>query len=177
MRRLHSEIEIGAPPERVWGALTDFRSFPSWNPLFPKAKGKLVPGRRLKVQLRLGSRQVTFRPRVTQVRPPHELAWRARQWIPGLFEVDRRFTVEPMGRSGSRLVQSETATGVLAPVLMPLLRRRVMAGYRAFDVAIKDRVESADDAQPSPWGALGAALRRRGAPTRWLPDADRRRRG
>ena len=32
VKELHSEIEINAPVERVWEVLTDFASYPRWNP-------------------------------------------------------------------------------------------------------------------------------------------------
>jgi uncharacterized protein YndB with AHSA1/START domain len=32
MKELHSEIEIDASAERVWAILTDFASYPRWNP-------------------------------------------------------------------------------------------------------------------------------------------------
>lgn len=141
MRRLRSEVEIDASPEEVWKTFADFRSFPTWNPFIRQAKGKLVPGKRLKIKLQLGRRVVKFRPKVTFVNEPLELRWRARQWIPGLFDVDRRFKIEPVGDSRSRFVQSESGSGLLSPFLMPLMRRRILRGYEAFNGAIKARVE------------------------------------
>ena len=32
MRELGREIEIDAPPERVWAVLTDFPAYPEWHP-------------------------------------------------------------------------------------------------------------------------------------------------
>jgi uncharacterized protein YndB with AHSA1/START domain len=32
MKELHTEIEIDASAERVWDILTDFASYPQWNP-------------------------------------------------------------------------------------------------------------------------------------------------
>lgn len=159
MRWIRSEIEIDAPAERVWKAFTDFPSFPSWNPFIRKAKGQLAPGKRLKIQLQLGRRLVTFRPRVVLVDEPRELRWLARQWIPGLFDVDRRFVVEPLGTSRSRFVQSERATGILAPLLMPVMRGRILNGYHASNVAFKHRVENVLDAPRSASGRSWRSLR------------------
>jgi len=125
----------------VWGALTDFRSFPSWNPFIRRADGALVPGGRIHVTLRLGGRLVTLHPKLTVVDEPRELRWLARQRVPGLFDVDRRFLLEPVEASRCRFVQSETASGLFAPLVMPLLRRRILAGYREMDSALKSRVE------------------------------------
>ena len=146
MRQPHSEVAIDASPERVWAVLTDFPSFPAWNPFIRSARGRLLPGERLTITLLLGRRLVTFRPHLTVVDQPRELRWIARQLMPGLFDVDRRFLIEPVGTSGCRFVQSETGSGLLAPVLMRLMRRGILRGYRAFNAALKSRVEGAEGA-------------------------------
>ena len=33
------EIEINAPPSRVWQVLTDFEKYPTWNPFIKKITG------------------------------------------------------------------------------------------------------------------------------------------
>ena len=141
MRTVHDQIDIDASPEQVWQAFTDFRSFPSWNPFIRKMKGRLVPGRRLRITLLLGRRTIRFRPRVTVVKPAREIRWLARQPIPRLFDVERVFQFEPRGRSGTRFVQFETGRGLMAPVIMPLMRRQIAHGYAALNEALKARVE------------------------------------
>ncbi|MCL2394898.1 MAG: SRPBCC domain-containing protein, partial [Acidimicrobiaceae bacterium] len=99
MRRVHKEIDIGAPPGRVWEVFTDVSSFPSWNPFIRKFEGDLVPGEKVRVTLALGRRLMHFRPEVTVVRPPREIRWLVRQPIPGIFDVERAFEFEPSGES------------------------------------------------------------------------------
>lgn len=139
-RMIRDEIDIAAPPERVWREFTDFGSFPSWNPFIRKAKGKLVPGRRIRVKLRLGRRLVKLHPRVTVVEPASEIRWMARQIVPRLFDVERAFRFERLGKH-THFVQYEIGRGLLAPVLMPILRRRIARGYAALNLALKARAE------------------------------------
>ncbi|MGH4016662.1 MAG: SRPBCC family protein [Pseudonocardiaceae bacterium] len=143
MRELRSQVDIDAPPERVWEALTSFPTFPSWNPFIREAEGRLTPGARIKIKLRLGRWLVTFHPVLTVVDEPRELRWLARQWMPGIFDVDRRFLLEPLGRAGSRFVQSESGSGIFAPLLMLIMGARILRGYEEFNAAIKERVERA----------------------------------
>ena len=42
-RRIHSEMEIQASPDRVWEALTDFAAYPHWNPFIVQAAGQPDP--------------------------------------------------------------------------------------------------------------------------------------
>jgi len=49
-----TDIVIDAGAERVWGVLTDFASYPEWNPMIRRASGELAPGRRTGTSLRAG---------------------------------------------------------------------------------------------------------------------------
>ena len=44
MKELRTEIEIQSTAERVWQLLTDFPSFPQWNPFIRKASGNIRVG-------------------------------------------------------------------------------------------------------------------------------------
>jgi hypothetical protein len=143
MKELRTEIEIQATPEKVWAIFTDFGSYPSWNPFIRKFEGTLAPGERIAITLRLGRRMVNLRPTLTVMIAPRRLHWLARQFLPHLFDVERRFVLEPLGQSHCRFVQSETGSGVLAPLLMPLLKRQILDGYRRLNLALKERVEHA----------------------------------
>lgn len=140
-RSVHDQIDIDASPERVWEVFTDFRSFPSWNPFIRKMKGDLVPGRKIRVTLRLGRRLMRFKPEVTVVKPAREIRWLARQPIHRLFDVERAFEFEPKGPSGTRFVQSEVGRGLMAPIVMPIMHRRIARGYAALNLALKARAE------------------------------------
>jgi uncharacterized protein YndB with AHSA1/START domain len=41
-----TEIEIDAPPSRVWEILTDFEKYASWNPFIKKISGTYQQGMR-----------------------------------------------------------------------------------------------------------------------------------
>ncbi len=144
MRSVHGQIDIDAPPERVWEVFTDFQSFPSWNPFICKLTGELMPGQKLDVILRMGWLKMRFRPIVTAVKPPREIRWLARQFVPGLFDVHRAFEFEPMGSSGTHFAQSEVGSGLTAPIVMPIMHRKLEQGYAALNAALKARAEGSE---------------------------------
>src|SRR4029453_4295080 len=95
-RRLRTEIEIQASPDRVWEALTDFAAYPDWNPFIVQATGQPVPGSRLELQMRLpGRRPMAFRPEVLEAAPARRLRWLGRLLVPGLFAGDHTFALDP----------------------------------------------------------------------------------
>lgn len=47
--QLQTEVEINAGPERVWAILSDFASYPEWNPFIRFIRGVPEKGERLEV--------------------------------------------------------------------------------------------------------------------------------
>lgn len=47
MKTMSATIQIDAPPEAVWAALTDLDRYPEWNPLFREASGQVAAGSRI----------------------------------------------------------------------------------------------------------------------------------
>jgi hypothetical protein len=143
-RFIKTETIIKAPAERVWAEMTDFASFPAWNPFIREAQGRLEPGEQLTVRLRLDRwLWMSFKPRVTVVEPNRELRWLATLVRPGVFDVDRAFQIEPYD-DGVRFVMSEECTGWLTPVMFAAnLEAQLYRGYDAFNHALRKRVEKA----------------------------------
>jgi uncharacterized protein YndB with AHSA1/START domain len=113
LSRIDRSIEIQAPPERVWRALTNRAELSEWFQV--TIEGEIAPGSEIWMTSILPTHQgQRFRVLVTEMRPPRRLAWR---WHPG--EIDPNvdyssepmttvtFTLEPSGR-GTRLSVAET---------------------------------------------------------------------
>ena len=50
-RQIITQINIEASPEEIWQHLTDFASYPQWNPFIAAIEGDLRVGSRLTVTL------------------------------------------------------------------------------------------------------------------------------
>jgi len=144
MKEIRTEIEIEAPAERVWQVLTDFASFPRWNPFIPQATGEPKVGARLEVRIQPpGSRSMIFRPTVVRAEPNGELRWLGRVWIPGLFDGEHSFLLEPLGPARTRFVQRESFTGLLVPLLFQWMGNSIRQGFEAMNRGLKARAEEA----------------------------------
>jgi hypothetical protein len=76
MKELHSQVDINASAERVWQLLTDFASYPQWNPFIRHISGEPTTGEHLKVRLEPPeSRGITLEPKVLSAEPNHQLRW------------------------------------------------------------------------------------------------------
>jgi hypothetical protein len=139
---LRTEIEIAATAERVWEVLTDFAAFPRWNPFIRHIDGVLAPRARLEVRIQPpGGRAMTFRPTVLRVEPPQLLSWRGRTFIPGLFDGEHLFEIEPLLHDRVRFMHGEDFRGLLVPLLASSLRTTTRRGFQQMNAALKTRAE------------------------------------
>jgi hypothetical protein len=140
MKIISAGIGIGAPPMTVWAVLTDLGRYPEWNPLFREASGEVAVGNRItlrSVHLANG-RMMTVKPKIVVAEPGVELRWSA--GLPGIIGGEHSFALTPRN-GGTRLVQSESFRGLLAP-----FSRRTMANasssFRELNEALKKRAEA-----------------------------------
>jgi hypothetical protein len=149
MKILHAQIDIEAPAERVWDALTNIAEYPTWNPFMPHLAGTLTPGERLEVRIEPpGGAAMTFRPTVLAVEPGRELRWVGHLLVPGLFDGEHQFQIRPLGPGRVRFVQQERFTGVLVPLFARNLDDHTLRGFNTMNMALKARVEVAVGSQP-----------------------------
>ena len=113
LSRIDRTIEIKAPPERVYRALTSAAELSAWFEV--KIEGEITPGNEVWMtsmhEQHAGTR---FRVRFVEMTPPRRFAW---QWCPGAVDpaVDYSrepqttvtFTLEPSA-AGTRLSVAET---------------------------------------------------------------------
>ena len=146
MKELRSEIEIQASDERVWQLLTDFPRFAHWNPFLRRASGELKPGARLEVFMQpSGARGMTFQPTILKVDPKRELRWLGHLFIPGLFDGEHIFTIEPLEANRVRFVQRERFTGILVPLLAHMLETDTRRGFEEMNQALKVQAEQSTE--------------------------------
>ncbi len=132
-----SRVDIDAPAEQVWAVLTDFKSYPTWNPLLKKVEGNLVVGAGLQVH-------TTFLPvpvaaTVTVVDKPNRFEWQDR--VP-LNLLTPLFAVHLLPHSGNRtrVIIQETFTGPLLPLVGGQLDRKMPPLYDAMGKALAQQV-------------------------------------
>jgi hypothetical protein len=138
---IRDSVVIDAPVETVWEVFRDFDSYPDWNPFIKSFTGRIAPSEKVSVKLDMGLYVLPVTPVLTVVQPPNELSWVVEQGSSFLYEVRRHFRFDPLGNAQTHFVQSETSRGFLSPVIGAFLFVSVVKGYRAFNQALKARVE------------------------------------
>ncbi len=142
MRTIRHVVEIAAPRERVWNALTDLERYREWNPFIVRAAGRLAVGSVLDVTfVPVGGRAMRFRPVVVRLEPERELAWAARLLVPGLFDGEHAFRLADSSAGGTRFEQLARFDGVVVPVLPWKTGPGLRDGFGGMVRALKARAE------------------------------------
>jgi hypothetical protein len=141
-RTVRSAIEIRAPIEVVWQTLTDFRSYPEWNPLIRQLRGKPREGGRVTLRSQPpGGRSMVFRAKVLSWQPPRELRWRSTFISGRLFSGEHGFRLDELPGARVRFVQDETIRGLAVPLYSRLRMAATRRGFQQLNEALRDRAE------------------------------------
>ena len=148
LSRIDRTIEVKAPPDRVWRALTNAEELSAWFQV--KIEGDTTPDTEVWMTSEhpqhAGQR---FRVRFAEMTPPHRFVW---QWHPG--EVDSSidysreprttvtFTLEPSAR-GTRLTVSETGFDEISLTRRAKVYRDNTQGWPEVLVWLQEYVEEA----------------------------------
>lgn len=140
-RRIETTIEINAPPGAVWAILTHFKGMSAWNPFIKSISGNLVQGGRLTVHIAPpGKSGMWFKPTVLALQAERELRWLGRLLLPGIFDGEHYFLLEPIGDHGTRLTHGERFTGILVGLFGGTLTA-TRDGFIAMNTAMKEEAE------------------------------------
>jgi hypothetical protein len=141
-QRIETSIEINADPSKVWEVLSDFGSYPDWNPFIVSLQGKPEVGERLNVELRtVAGKRMKFTPTVLVWEPGRALIWRGKVLFRGIFDGEHRFELESAGEGRTRLSHTETFTGFLLPLIWNSMKDDTRRGFESMNEALKVRVE------------------------------------
>ncbi|MEQ8677060.1 MAG: SRPBCC domain-containing protein [Aggregatilineales bacterium] len=139
MKVFEAMIDIDAPRATVWQHLTDFSSYPQWNPFIVRAEGELKQGN--VIRFRASAMPITISALIASLIPEEEFIWEARFPLPGMNPRYIR-QLQSLDDGRTRFINREEFTGFLVPLMTPILNSQ--AGiYQKTCEALKARVETA----------------------------------
>lgn len=139
---IYSEITINAPVRKVWQILTEFKSYPDWNPFVLSLKGIARVGGRIEVMLQApGGKPMVFKPRVLCFEENKELRWIGNFLFPGIFDGEHVFELQENPDGSCTLKHYERFKGILVPFLKKMLEQNTLQGFKLLNEALQKRVE------------------------------------
>ncbi len=139
---LETQVIIDAPAAAVWKVLSDFAAYPQWSPSVRQFEGTPVVGKRTKVLLQQpGGTSIKMNPVFLKIEKDKELRWRGKLGISGIFDGEHYFVLQVISAEQTKLIQGEIFSGILVPFLKKMIHGNTLAGFEAFNAALKQRVE------------------------------------
>jgi len=136
-------VEIDAPQDFVWSVLTDYPSYPEWNPYTVRVEATLAIGGRVGLHLPdPGNPGQTFEnvEWMSVIEAPHHLQYNTGTELPGIHAVRDQW-VEDLGDSRSSYRTTDVFTGEIAKLVFDLQGAWVTDGFNATAHALKARAE------------------------------------
>jgi hypothetical protein len=142
--RIHTEIAIDAPKEVVWAVISDFASYPAWNPLMVEARATANVGQRMEWTSVINGSARTYNATIDRVAPGQELAWTGPVSSPAraLFWGHHQLIIEEQPGGRVRFVNTEGFGGAMSIILRGFLENDVRKAYAAHNAALKARAEA-----------------------------------
>jgi hypothetical protein len=141
VRVLDTQIDIDAPPQRVWEVLMDFSAWKEWNSFIPSVTGTLEVGAHLRITVvPPGRKPMEFKPEVFSVRPGEEILWGG-SFLGVIYRGDHEILLASLPSGGTRFRQIERFRGPMV-LFMSRMIEDTEKGYHQMNQALKRRVES-----------------------------------
>lgn len=134
--------DIAAPPETVWGVLTDFSRYADWHPTLSLdgAAPEPKPGAQLAFRLSGGvAGDQAFVAEFTQVTPPYRLAWQG--GVADVFFGRHTFELQALLGGGTRFTDTERWSGTMAVSSIAEHHAALEEEYARTAGALKERAE------------------------------------
>lgn len=142
MKNISTDIIIYAPKEIVWQVLTDFASYPDWNPFIKSFAVKPEKGKRFKVVIQQpGSKPMTFSPVCLELSENTQFRWLGSLGFKGIFDGEHIFELYEEENGKIRFVHREKFSGILVPLLWKQLNVKTRKGFEMMNEALKERAE------------------------------------
>lgn len=143
MQEIKTEIEISAPPSKVWEIITDINNWQEWSPIINASHGTASVGSELSITMMSkeeGKDGPKYNPIITELDELNYFRWRAHMLAGFIFTNDKIFELEETS-SGTRLMHTETFKGLLAPIFCGQMEKGVPPMLNAMNKALKELAE------------------------------------
>ena len=139
---IEEALDVVAPPDVVWGVITDFDRYGEWNPFVVACRSTLVVGAPIVMRVRLVPWLVQpQRETVFEHESGRRFCYGVDGGAMGAIASRRCHEVTSSADGHARYASRFALSGWLAPLVRILLQRRLEQGFHAMTVGIRDRAE------------------------------------
>ncbi len=143
MQEIKTQIDISAPPSKVWKIITDIDKWQEWSPTINASSGSASVGSELSITMmskEAGKDGPKYNPVITKLDEPNVFHWRAHMLAGFIFTNDKIFELEETS-TGTRLTHTETFKGLVTPLFKGQMEKGVPPMLDMMNKALKDLAE------------------------------------
>jgi hypothetical protein len=140
MKKFSATTTIHAKPERIWSILTDAERYPSWNTTVDRVEGRIGPGEKIKLYVKLSPGRA-FPVTVTEFVPPNKMIWSGGMPL-GLFKGERTFSLKPVPPDAVEFSMTEVYSGLFSAMIEGSLPD-MQPAFEEFALRLKECAEKA----------------------------------
>jgi len=143
LQEVKTEIDVSAPPSKVWSIIIDIDKWKEWSPIIKASHGTASVGSELTITM-MGKEKdkdgPEYNPIITELEEPNYFSWRAHMLAGFIFTNEKVFELEET-ESGTRLTHKEMFSGLLAPIFRGQMKKGVPPMLNSMNKALKDLAE------------------------------------
>jgi hypothetical protein len=141
--RIEHRIGVQTPAAPIWAFIMDINGWGAWNPLYPKAQGKVGFDEKLDLTVAIpGENPREIRPTIVDWTPNEQIIWRL-SMLGGLIRSTRYIETETLDNGNVIFSNGEIFEGPGVRLLGRQRQKAIKAGFTAFGEAVRDRAEAA----------------------------------
>ncbi len=143
MQTIKTEIEILAPPTKVWSILTDIDKWQEWSPTINASQGEASVGSTLTITMMskdAGKDGPKYSPKIIQMDEPEYFHWRAYMMAGFIFTNDKIIKLEKTD-TGTKVTHTETFKGLMAALMRGQMDKGVPPMLNTMNDALKPLAE------------------------------------
>ena len=143
LHEIRTEIDIAAPPEKVWALLTDIDAWRQWSPIINASTGVAAEGYTLSITMvgKDGADGPKYYPTITHYEEPKYFQWQAVMIDGAIMTNDKIFELEETA-NGTRLIHKELFTGMMVPIFCNKFDENVPPMLNSMNQALKELAEN-----------------------------------
>ena len=143
LQEIKTEIEISAPPEKVWSIVSDINKWQEWSPIINESQGVAAVGSELTITMmgkEEGEDGPKYSPVITELEGPKYLRWQAHMLAEFIFTNYKIIELKETS-SGTLLTHKELFRGLLAPIFCGQMEEGVPPMLNSMNQALKELAE------------------------------------
>jgi len=138
-----TEIDIAAPPEKVWAILTDINKWHEWSPTINASQGEGAVGSELSITMmskEAGKDGPKYNPTIIQMDEPAYFHWRAHMLASIVFTNEKIVELKKT-ETGTKVTHTETFKGMMAALMRGNMEEGVTPMLTMMNEALKQTAE------------------------------------